>query len=1051
MNIVAPFVRRPVMTTLVMVAILLFGVMSYRLLPVSDLPNVDFPTISVSASLPGASPETMAATVAQPLEKQFSTIAGVDVMTSTSVQNSTQITIQFVLSRDIDAAAQDVQAAIGRATRQLPSQMPSPPSYQKVNPADSPILFLALTAPTLPMSELNEYGDTIMAQRISMVDGVAQVQVFGSQKYAVRVQLDPQEMAARGIGIDDVARAIDLGNVNLPTGILTGPYQATTVLASGQLMRADEYRSLIVTYKGGAPVYLKELGRVIDSVENDRAAAWYCTPEFQQRSIVLAIGKQPGTNTVAVADAVKKLLPEFRQQLPASVTIHTLYDRSVPINDSFKDVRFTLMLTLVLVVLVIFLFLRNASATIIPSLALPMSVVGTFVVMYALDFSLDNMSLMALTLAVGFVVDDAIVMLENIFRHMEMGKSRFQAALDGSKEVAFTIVSMTLSLAAVFIPVLFMGGIIGRLFREFAITIGTAVIVSGIVSLSLTPMLSSRFCRDPAMVRHGWLYNASETVFQWMIRLYGWSLGIALRHRLTTLLFSLLVLAATGLLLQAIPQTFVPTEDQDQISIRTEAAQGISFPSMSEHQQALATIIQQEPGVRNFMSSAGAGGGSSGANTGMINVRLVPRAQRDRSAEQIMESLRPKMARVPGIQAFLQIPSSIPTGSRMSKAKYQFTLQGPDTDDLYSKANLMVARLQEEPGFRDVTSDMQLANPQLEVNIDRDQSSAVGISATQIESALSNAFGTQQVSTIYAPNNQYQVIMELLPEYRLNPDTLSLLYVRSASAPAGSASGPLVPIRVLADLQRDLGPVSINHTGQLPSVTISFNTAPGVPLGDAVDRIKAVAARELLGTISTSFQGTAQQFETAKQSMAVLAVLAILVIYMVLGVLYENFFHPITILSALPFAGVGALATLMIFHEQLSIYSFVGIIMLIGLVKKNGIMMIDFAIEARKRGAKTPTEAIHEACLIRFRPIMMTTFCALMAGLPIALGYGAGAESRRPLGLAVVGGLVFSQSLTLYVTPVFYVYMEMLQNFLRRLFRVKPRKEEPVEPEPQQA
>ena len=1026
MNVAAPFIRRSVMTTLVMLSILLFGVMAYRQLPVSDLPNVDFPTIQVTANVPGASPETMASAVATVLEREFSTIAGIDSMTSSSSQGSSTITLVFTLARDIDSAAQDVQAAISRSSRDLPD-MPSPPSYRKVNPADRPILMIALTGPGLPLSTLNEYGETILAQRISMVDGVAAVDVFGSQKYAVRVQVDPEALAVRGIGLDEVADAIANGNVNLPTGILYGPQRSFTVQASGQLMQAEDYRSLIVTYRNGAPVRLSDLGTVIDSVENDKSAAWYCTPQGQKRAIILAVQRQPGRNTVEVANAVKKILPSFQEQLPAAVSLDLLFDSSLPIKESFEDAQSTMVLTLVLVVLVIFVFLRNLSATVIPSLALPMSLIGTFVVLYALDYSLDNLSLMALTLAIGFVVDDAIVMLENIVRHMEMGKDRWRAALDGSHEVGFTIVSMTLSLAAVFIPVMFMGGIVGRLFREFAVTIGTAVLISGFISLSLTPMLCSRFLQPSATIHHGRIYAVTERGFQVLLEFYDRTLRWVLARRRGTMIFSLVVLILTIYLFKIIPKGFLPSEDRGQISVTTEAAEGTSYRAMFEHQQAMAAILQDDPNIEAFMSRAGS---RSSGNTGSMFIRLTPRGQRRLTVDEVIQELRPKLAAVPGIRAYLQNPPSIQIGGRSSKNQYQFTLQGPDTDALYHYAGLLMDAMREVPGVQDLTTDMQLKNPELNVNINRDLASSLGISADRLENTLRDAYGSHQVSTIYAPNNQYDVIMELPPEYQANPDALSLLYIRSTG-------GALVPIRSVARLEEGIGPLSINHSGQLPSVTLSFNLKPGFSLGDVVAQIQSSARSMVPATIATSFQGTAQAFQDSMRGMGLLLLLAIVVIYIVLGILYENFYHPITILSALPFAGVGALLTLWAFRSELSIYAFVGIIMLVGLVKKNGIMMIDFALQVQRAERTSTEESIRKACLIRFRPIMMTTMAALMAGLPIAFGLGAGGEARRPLGLAVVGGLLFSQTLTLYVTPVFYIYMEQFHVAMRRWFGVK--------------
>ena len=1009
------------MTALVMLAILLFGVVAFRSLPVAALPTVDYPNIQVNAALPGASPETMASAVATPLERQFSTIAGVQSMNSTNSQGSTQITVQFTLARNIDAAAQDIQAAIAAAEGLLPTNMPHPPSYQKANPADQPILFLSLTSDTLPAYSLDEYAETLLAQRISMASGVSRVQVYGAQKYAVRVQLDPDQLAAHGLGFDEVMQALARSNVNLPTGRLYGEKQAFTVQSSGQLTRAAAYRPMVVAYRNGLPIRLEQLGHVIDGVENDKAVAWF----DGVRGMILGIERQPGTNTVEVVRNVKDVLKQLAPQIPPSVKLDVAFDASTSIQNSINDVEFTLVLTVCLVVMVIFIFLRNLSATLIPGVAVPLSIIGTFAAMYLLGYSLNNLSLMALTLSVGFVVDDAIVMLENIVRYMEMGKGRMEAALLASREIGFTIISMTISLVAVFIPVLFMGGIVGRLLHEFSVTITIAILISGFVSLSLTPMLGSRFLRFSHTGKHGRVFGAFEAGFRGMASGYEHTLKYVLRHQFATLMVGFLLLAGTVWLFFTMPTGFIPSQDSSFCMGFGMAGQDISFESMAKHLRAVSQIVQNDP---NVIST---GTFLMGGNQGGFFAQMKPRDQRRLNVDQIIGELRPKIATVPGIMMFLQNPPPITVSGQFTTSVYQMTMQSANLEEIYKWVDPVVNKMRTLPGFLDVNSDLQIASPQVMVDIDRDRAVALGLSPEQIQDALYAAYGDRQVSTIYTPANQYQVIMQVEPQYQRTPEGLSKIYLRSTQ-------GPLVPLAAVVKLSRTVGPLSINHFGQLPAVTVSFNLQPGFSLGQAADRVKdAIQELRVPATISTNFQGTVKEFQQSFQGLSVLLIVAILVIYIVLGILYESFIHPITILSGLPSAVFGALLTLRLFHKELDLYAFVGLIMLFGVVKKNAIMMIDFALEAQRVEGKAPFDAIFSGCLLRFRPIMMTTVAALFGTLPIALGYGEGADARQPLGLAVVGGLVVSQLLTLYITPVIYLYLERLQGWLRRGSKVE--------------
>ncbi|MFA5162839.1 MAG: efflux RND transporter permease subunit [Elusimicrobiales bacterium] len=1020
MHISGLWIRRPVTTVLTMCAVLFFGLVCYKKLPINNLPAVDFPIIVVNASLPGATPEIMAATVATPLEKQFSSINGLLSMTSTSYQGSTQIVLQFALERNVDACALDVNSAISAASAFLPMNMPSTPTFQKVNPADSPILYLALTSDTLPMSQVNEYADTTISRYFATIDGVSQIQLYGTQKYAVRIQVNPDRVFGHGMDLSDVNSAIKAGNVNLPGGLLDGENQSYTVETKGQLMNAAGYNNLVVRYEQGYPVKVKDIGNAIDSVDFDKTVAWYGDHKKQGQTIIIAVRKQQGANAVEVVRKINALMPKVRALIPASVEIHSVYDESYFIEESIDDVQFTLILTVLLVVAVIFIFLRSLTATIIPSIVVPLSLVATFAAIYVLGFSLNNLSLMALTLSVGFVVDDAVVMLENIVRRMEGGENAMDASMRGSKEIEFTIISMTISLVVVFVPIIFLGGIVGRLFREFAVSIGVAILVSGFMSVSLTPMLCSRLIK----MKHGGEGEKKNAFIAWtekmldaMSAYYARTLRIALGHKMISLWVTVISLAGSAWFFKVMPKGFIPSQDRNLFQAYTQGDDKATFAQMTAHQQALNDEAKKLPEMDKYISIAGL----NSLNSGLIFVSLVDAHERKATADQVMNRLREKFERIPGIRAFLNNPPPITVSAHQTNGLWQYTLQTSNLDDLYKYAPMMEAKIGSVPGLLNVNSDLQLKKPKLIVHVDRDKASSVGLTLSDIEESIYSAYGSRYVSTIYGDTNQYYVILELLPEFRQDVNALSKMYIKPPS-------GKMVALGTIASIEQTVSPISVNHKGQIPSATISFDIAPGHSISEAMAAIEKISRENLPAGISGDFEGSAQSFADSFASLGFLLIVTVFVIYIVLGILYESYIHPVTILSSLPLAGFGALFALWIFRMELDLYAFVGIIMLVGLVKKNGIMMVDTALEIARDRKTDSEESIYQACLLRFRPIMMTTMAALLGTLPIALGIGAGGESRAPMGVAVCGGLFFSQMLTLYITPVFYIWFDRLSE-----------------------
>jgi HAE1 family hydrophobic/amphiphilic exporter-1 len=1034
-NISAPFIQRPVATALLMVGLLLCGLASYRLLPVSALPNVDYPTISISAQLPGADPQTMASSVATPLEQQLSQIPGLTQLTSSSALGFVSMTAQFDLSRTVDSAAVDVLAAINAASPYLPTNIPYPPTIRKVNPADTPILLLALTSDTLPLTTIDAYAENILLPKISQISGVGQVNIGGQQKPAIRVQVNPQALASRGLSLEDVRNVLSGANVDLPKGTLNSPRQTFTLNTNDQLLKPDAYNDLIIAYRNGAPVRIRDVGQAIEAPENNLLAGWY----NKQRAIILAIMRVPGANVISTVDNIKALLPQLEASIPPAIKVSIASDRTATIRASVSDVRFTLILTIALVVMVIFIFLRNFWATVIPAVTVPLSLVGTFAILYEGGYSLDNLSLMALTIAVGFVVDDAVVVIENIVRHLEKGESPMQAALNGSREIGFTIISITLSLIAVFIPLFLMSGYVGRIFREFAIAVSVALVLSLLISLTLTPMMCARLLSDERHVRHGRLYQLSERGFDALLGFYERTLKVALRHRFVTLMVMLGTIVLTGYLYYIIPKGFFPLQDTGMLFGIAEAAQDISFPAMVERQQALMNIVLKDPAVESVSDFMGPGGSTPTLNQGRGFVVLKPLSERKISASAVIERLRPQLAKVQGARLYLQPAQDITICARIAKTQYQYTLYDADSRELDHWTEIFLNKLKTMPAITDVATDQENAGPMLNVTTNREVASSFGILPSTIDNTLDDAFGQRIVTTMYTELNQYHVVLEVAPEFQYGPEALKDIYVNSSS-------NQEVPLSTLTNSSIKPAPIVINHQGMFPSATISFNLKPNVALGDAVDAIRQFEKQSgKPASVATSFQGNAQAFQASLASTPILIAASLVVIYIILGILYESTIHPITILSTLPSAGIGALLILMAVHLDLSVIAIIGIILLIGIVKKNGIMLVDFALQAEREDGLDPEESIYRACTLRFRPILMTTMAALLGGVPLMLGTGNGAELRQPLGYTIVGGLLLSQLLTLYTTPVVYLYLDRLSGALRRQ-RSRMHKKEVAEP-----